>query len=276
MSCCFTNVTVSNQQECDTHSNTCGIDPNIDQTGATARNKDLNGLVHTSRRHAAKQRHTDKMPLFLTHHTEQPRQQCSQTGKFREMRHLANEMMQAIRAQFIHIAEMISDNADIRKSLRQKMESRAVITVQAVDPEKESVYRNYYEFSSPVSRLQNHQILAINRGEKEEFLKVTVTLPGNEGQSLVCRMALKPTMWVSQFVKTAAEDAYNRLIAPSAERELRSTLTDRAGESAIANFALNLKPLLMQRPVKGFVTMGLDPGYRNGCKVAVVEIGKKF
>ena len=169
------------------------------------------------------------------------------------------------------IAEMISDDADIRKALRLKMETKAVVTVQAVDTEKESVYRNYYEFSSPVSRLQNHQILAINRGEKEEFLKVTVTLPGNEGQSLVCRKALKPTMWVSQFVKAAAEDAYNRLIAPSAERELRSTLTERAGESAIANFALNLKPLLMQPPVKGFVTMGLDPGYRNGYKVAVVD-----
>ena len=169
------------------------------------------------------------------------------------------------------IAEIISDNADIRKALRLKMESRAIISVSAVDPDKDSVYRNYYAFSSPASRLQNHQILAINRGEKEEFLKVTVTLPGNEGQSLVCRMALKPTMWVSQFVKSAAEDAYTRLIAPSAERELRNSLTERAGESAIANFALNLKPLLMQRPVKGFVTMGLDPGYRNGCKVAVVD-----
>jgi len=169
------------------------------------------------------------------------------------------------------IAEMISDDADIRKALREKMESKAIITVQATDPENDSVYRNYYEFTSPVSRLQNHQILAINRGEKEGYLKVTVTLPGNEGQSLVCRKALKPTMWVSQFVKAAAEDAYIRLIAPSAERELRNTLTERAGESAIANFALNLKPLLMQRPVKGFVTMGLDPGYRNGCKVAVVD-----
>ena len=169
------------------------------------------------------------------------------------------------------IAEMISDDADIRKALREKMESRCVITVQAVDPDKDSVYRTYYDFSSPVSRLQNHQILAINRGEKEEFLKVTVTLPGNEGQALVCRKALRPTMLVSQFVKAAAEDAYERLIAPSAERELRNTLTERAGESAIANFALNLKPLLMQRPVKGFVTMGLDPGYRNGCKVAVVD-----
>ena len=169
------------------------------------------------------------------------------------------------------IAEMISDDPDIRKALRQKMERQAVITVQAVDAEKESVYELYYQFSAPVSRLQNHQILAINRGEKEEFLKVSIALPGVEGQALVCRCALKPTAQISQFVKAAAEDAYDRLIAPSAEREMRNTLTDRAAEAAIANFALNLKPLLLARPVKGFVTMGLDPGYRNGCKVAVVD-----
>ena len=169
------------------------------------------------------------------------------------------------------IAEMISDDADIRKMLRQKMERHAVITVQADDPEKDSVYRMYYNFSAAVNRIQNHQVLAINRGEKEGFLKVSVTLPGVEGQAVVCRGALKPTLHISQFVRAAAEDAYARLIAPSAERELRSVLSDRAAESAIANFALNLKPLLMQRPVKGFVTMGLDPGYKNGCKVAVVD-----
>jgi len=169
------------------------------------------------------------------------------------------------------IAEMISDDPEIRKALRQKMETRAIVTVQATDPDTDSVYRLYYDFSAPVSRLQNHQILAINRGEREGFLKVTAALPGAEGQALVCRMALKPQMWVSAFVKAAAEDSFERLIAPSVERELRNTLTERAGESAIANFALNLKPLLMQRPVKGFVTMGLDPGYKNGCKVAVVD-----
>ena len=169
------------------------------------------------------------------------------------------------------IAEMISDDPEIRKALRLKMERMAILTAQATEPENESVYSLYYNFSAPVSRLQNHQILAINRGEREGFLKVTASLPGAEGQALVCRMALKPTMWVSAFVKAAAEDAFDRLIAPSVERELRNTLTDRAAESAIANFALNLKPLLMQRPVKGFVTMGLDPGYRNGCKVAIVD-----
>ncbi len=169
------------------------------------------------------------------------------------------------------IAEMISDDPDIRKALRVKMESRAILTAQAADPDTDSVYRLYYQFSAPVTRVQNHQILAINRGEREGFLKVSAALPGNEGTALVCRMSLKPTMWVSAFVKAASEDAFERLIAPSIERELRNTLTDRAGESAIANFALNLKPLLMQRPVKGFVTMGLDPGYKNGCKVAVVD-----
>ena len=169
------------------------------------------------------------------------------------------------------IAERISDDPEIRKALRQKMERQAVVHVEACDPDLESVYTLYYSFSAPVSRLQNHQILAINRGEKEGVLKVSAALPGLEGQALVCRMALKPTQNVSAFVRAAAEDAYNRLIAPSAERELRATLTDRAAESAIMNFALNLKPLLMQRPVKGFITMGLDPGYRNGCKVAVVD-----
>ena len=117
----------------------------------------------------------------------------------------------------------------------------------------------------------DHQILAINRGEKEGILKPTVTLPGNEGAAVVCRAALKPVMTVSTFVRSAAEDAFERLIFPSIQREIRNELTDRASQGAIHNFALNLKPLLMQPPVKGFVTMGLDPGYRNGCKVAVVD-----
>ena len=169
------------------------------------------------------------------------------------------------------IAEDLSDDAAIRKSLRELMNRKACLTCHAEDPEKDSVYRLYYDFSTPVSRLMDHQILAINRGEKEGFLKPAVTLPGNEGAALVCRAALKPTMAVSAFVRAAAEDAYERLIYPSLQREVRSDLSERAYTGAIHNFALNLKPLLMQPPVKGFVTMGLDPGYRNGCKVAVVD-----
>lgn len=169
------------------------------------------------------------------------------------------------------IAEDLSDDPRIRKELKALYHRRGSMTCKADDPETDSVYRLYYEFNTPLNRLMDHQILAINRGEKEGFLKVGVALPGNEGQALVCRAALKPTAYVSEFVRNAAMDAFDRLIQPSVCREIRSELTDRAGAGAIHNFALNLKPLLMQPPVKGFVTMGLDPGYRNGCKVAVVD-----
>jgi len=169
------------------------------------------------------------------------------------------------------IAENLSDDAAIRKNLRELVMRKGLLLCKTDDPETDTVYRLYYDFSQPISRLQDHQILAINRGEKEEILKVTVSLPGNDGPALVCRAALKPIMRVCPIVRAAAEDAYERLIFPSIQREVRSELSDRAYSGAIHNFALNLKPLLMAAPVKGFVTMGLDPGYRNGCKVAVVD-----
>ena len=169
------------------------------------------------------------------------------------------------------IAEDLSDDAAIRKNLRELMNRKALLVCKAEDPEGDSVYRLYYDFSQPISRLLDHQVLAINRGEKEGILKPAIALPGNEGAALVCRAALKPTLHISTFVRAAAEDAYERLIFPSLQREIRSDLSDKAYQGAIHNFALNLKPLLMQPPVKGFVTMGLDPGYRNGCKVAVVD-----
>ena len=182
-----------------------------------------------------------------------------------------NSVEEALAGASDIIAEDLSDDAAIRKSLRELMNRKAVLTCHAEDPDTDSVYRLYYDFSQPVQRLLDHQILAMNRGEKEGVLKINITLPGNEGSALVCRAALKPTAFVSAFVRSAAEDAYERLIFPSLQREIRSDLTDRAASGAIHNFALNLKPLLMQPPVKGFVTMGLDPGYRNGCKVAVVD-----
>ena len=170
------------------------------------------------------------------------------------------------------IAEDLSDDADIRKNLRALVTRRGVFTCKSVEEaEEDGVYKLYYDFSQSISRMMDHQILAINRGEKEGILKPNVTLPGNEGAALVCRAALKPTLQVSQFVRAAAEDAYERLIFPSIQREVRNELSEKAHSGAIHNFALNLKPLLMQPPVKGFVTMGLDPGYRNGCKVAVVD-----
>ena len=183
-----------------------------------------------------------------------------------------NTVEEALQGANDIIAENLSDDADIRKALRQLVMRRGTFTCKAAeDAEEDGVYRLYYDFCQPIPRLLDHQILAINRGEKEGILKPAVTLTGNEGAALVCRAALKPTAQVSAFIRTAAEDAYDRLIFPAIQREVRNELSDRAYAGAIANFALNLKPLLMQPPVKGFVTMGLDPGYRNGCKVAVVN-----
>lgn len=168
------------------------------------------------------------------------------------------------------IAEMISDDAAIRKTLRSMMMKQAAITTKAAT-EEDSVYRMYYEFSQPIPRLQSHQILAFNRGERENFLKVSVDFNRDTALIAVRQAVVIPGSSAMEFVKAAAEDAYDRLIAPSMEREIRNALTDSASESAIANFALNLRPLLMQPPVKGKVTMGLDPGYSHGCKVAVVD-----
>ncbi len=168
------------------------------------------------------------------------------------------------------IAEWISDNAAIRGSLREMLEKRGTLRSLAAT-EEDSVYRLYYDFEQPLSRLQGHQILAINRGEKEKMLSATVLLDREQALPLLRRAVVKPGSAGMDFVKASAEDAYDRLIYPSLEREMRASLTERADEGAIGQFALNLKPLLMQPPVKGKVTMGLDPGYRMGCKVAVVD-----
>ena len=168
------------------------------------------------------------------------------------------------------IAEWISDDAAVRKSLRELLERRCTLRSLAAT-EEDSVYRLYYEFEQSLSRLQGHQILAINRGEKEKKLSATVLLDRELALPLLRRAVVKPGSAAMEFVKDAAEDAYDRLIYPSLEREMRTALTEKASEGAIGQFALNLKPLLMQPPVKGKVTMGLDPGYRMGCKVAVVD-----
>ena len=168
------------------------------------------------------------------------------------------------------IAEMISDDADIRKNLRENVFSRASVRSEAAG-EEDSVYRLYYDFTQPVAKIQGHQILAINRGEKEGFLHVGIELDRELALRQLRRAVIIPGSSAMAFVRAAADDAFDRLIRPSMERETRAALTDAACEGAIKNFALNLKPLLMQPPVRGKVTMGLDPGYRNGCKVAVVD-----
>ena len=169
------------------------------------------------------------------------------------------------------LAEEISDRADLRKELRQLYLRRGVLTSKAADKEPEdTVYRLYYDFKCPVSRIQGYQVLAINRGEREKLLKVSVELD-SETARVVVRRRTVPGTAAMEFVRGAADDAWERLLQPSLEREVRAQLTEQADEGAIRTFALNLKPLLMQPPVKGRVTMGLDPGYRMGCKVAVVD-----
>ena len=168
------------------------------------------------------------------------------------------------------IAEWISDDAAVRKALRELFEKRGTLRSLAAT-EEDAVYRLYYDFEQPLSRLQGHQILAVNRGEKEEKLKVSVQLDRELALPALRRAVVKPGSAAMEFVKSAAEDAYDRLIFPSLERELRAALTEKASEGAIKMFALNLKPLLLQPPVKGHVTMGLDPGYAHGCKVAVID-----
>ena len=168
------------------------------------------------------------------------------------------------------IAEWISDDAAIRKVMRELVMRQGVMTTAAAT-EEDSVYRLYYDFKSALNKLQGHQILAINRGEKEEMLTVRIELDDAVTLPALRRCVVKPGSAAMDFVKTAAEDAWTRLLMPSLFNEVRGNLTDEAAEGAIQNFALNLKPLLMQPPVKGHVTMGLDPGYAHGCKVAVID-----
>ena len=170
------------------------------------------------------------------------------------------------------IAEEISDHADVRKALRELFWKKGTLisTAAAKEPE-DTVYRLYYDFKAPVSRIQGHQILAINRGEREELLKAGIALERELALRLTERFVVIAGSLATTYVQAAVEDAYDRLIEPSVEREIRNLLTENASEGAIKMFALNLKPLLMQPPVKGKVTMGLDPGYRTGCKVAVVD-----
>lgn len=169
------------------------------------------------------------------------------------------------------IAENISDDADIRRRLRNLFTVIGVVTTTAADKDADSVYTMYYEYSEPVNKIAGHRILAIDRGEKEKFLKVNVTIDAVKAANVITSVTLNPEgSPATETVREAGEDAYNRLIYPSIEREIRNMLTETAAASAIKVFALNTKELLLAPPVKGKVVIGLDPGYRTGCKVAVV------
>lgn len=169
------------------------------------------------------------------------------------------------------IAEEISDDAGIRRRLRVIALSQGVVVSRAAKPDEDSVYSQYYDYREPAAKIAGHRVLAIDRGEREEFLKVSLELDQDKAMNIVNSVALKGPYPCYEAVSEAAQDAYTRLIFPSVERELRSTLSENAQEAAIKVFSVNLRNLLMQPPVKGKVAMGLDPGYRTGCKVAVVD-----
>ncbi len=170
------------------------------------------------------------------------------------------------------VCEYVSDNAEARQILREYFQANAMIVTSAAK-EEDSVYSMYYEYSEPAKKIPSHRILAINRGEKEEFLKVSVEASEETAIKLLCDLFItKPGVATTEvFYVEAIEDAYKRLIYPSIEREVRSDLTSAASEQAIKNFGVNLKNLLMQPPIKGKITLGLDPAYRTGCKIAVVD-----
>lgn len=177
----------------------------------------------------------------------------------------------AIQGAMDIIAENVSDNAEIRKRLKNIIRLNALITSKAVDSEQESVYTVYYDFKEPVNRIAGHRVLALDRGEREGFLKVSIEIEDNKCLTIIYRLIITAKNECAELVKQACDDAYSRLIFPSVEREIRSELTAMADEQAIKLFAMNLRQLLMQPPVKGHVAIGLDPGYRTGCKLAVVD-----
>ena len=168
------------------------------------------------------------------------------------------------------IAEAISDEASLRKTLRAILMREGVVKTEAAKDE-DSVYSNYYAFREPVQTIAAHRVLAINRGEREAFLKVSVEAPEERCMRTVRNMFVNGTTPASEQVAAACDDAWSRLLFPSLEREVRSLLTDRANESAIKVFSENLHQLLMQPPIRGKVTLGVDPGFRTGCKLAVVD-----
>lgn len=169
------------------------------------------------------------------------------------------------------IAEDVSNNAEIRKLLREFTMGYGSITTKAAK-EEPSVYENYYEFSEPIKKLKGHRVLAINRGEKEDFLKVSVTLPEEDGISqLVSKVVTNKESAALPYIMETLKDAYNRLLFPAIEREVRTSLFDDASEGALKVFSENLRNLLLVSPIKGKTVLGYDPGYGHGCKLAVVD-----
>lgn len=181
----------------------------------------------------------------------------------------------AIQGAMDIIAEMIADDADLIKAIREKTFAKGVIATEATDPEEKTVYDMYYGSAEAIAKMPNHRVLAVNRGEKEKKLKVKVNMDSEEIQKLIEKQIIRGKSIFTELLQDTIADSYKRLIAPSVEREMRNVLSERAETEAIKVFAKNTEKLLMVQPVKGKRIISIDPGYRTGCKVAVLnETGK--
>ena len=209
----------------------------------------------------------------LSQLAESIKEQTLGNPKFWAKNYVTDEMDEdaALSGALDILAEEISDDAAARKQLREVLQRTAVLHTEAADPEKQSVYTMYYGRTEPLARVPAHRALAINRGEKEGFLRVSVEADDGRMEGLLRRRFVKASNPSAQLVGKACDDAFGRLIMPSLERELRNDLTESAQEQAISVFASNLRALLLQPPMRGRVTLGLDPAYRTGCKIAVVD-----
>lgn len=175
------------------------------------------------------------------------------------------------------IAEIISDNAEYRSNIRRLTYIKGNITSKAVDDTKESVYEMYYDFKEAVKSIAGHRVLAINRAEKENFISVKIDAPVDDIHNFLCRKIIKKNKFTEDLLKNVIEDSYKRLISQSIEREIRNDLTEKSEAGAIKVFGENLKQLLLQPPIKDKIVLALDPGFRTGCKVAIIDgIGKVF
>lgn len=186
-----------------------------------------------------------------------------------------NTVEEAIQGAKDILAEEMANNADLRKQMRKFTQLSGTIYSKAADAEAETPYQMYYDYSEPVEKLVGHRILAIDRGERENVLKVSIALPEGKGEAVMIRKFVKNSSPCGELVKEAAEDAFARLLFPAVEREVRRELTETAAEAAIKVFASNLRQLLMGAPLKNRTVLGVDPGYRTGCKLAVVDVTGK-
>lgn len=204
-------------------------------------------------------------------------EQNANTDPQREAEAFINEELEvanteeAIKGAMDILAEEMSNNADLRKQMRRFTQLSGTIFSKATDPEADTPYQMYYDYSEPVEKLVGHRVLALDRGEREGALKVSVLLPEGKGEAVVIRKFTKNNSPCGELVKAAAEDAFTRLLFPAVEREVRRELTETAAEAAIKVFASNLRQLLMAAPLKNRTVLGVDPGYRTGCKLAVVD-----